>query len=321
MHNNAFKLLFAIAILISNGLFAEGDNDDKEKPTSRAEIMAQIETINEQLQEKKAARSDYKKISDNLQQFVSATPLFTKPLVQADIDKFIEDFQKTKDESHLESLEEYYSRGMYDAMENLAMLVEESQKSLELQNLLTGARQIARASYSRVNFNSGISNIKNAFLADNMNNRAKELQTLVNNFRTQIDTKLKTYDEEIKKLNNEKFGLQDQVDQKSNTSETIFKWGFPVFILFILALYIVPLLFFKTRKQTMEQEKGADVELYNAIYSSGLVTEIITVFLLTSTILLLGLTDKIEGQILGTLIGGISGYVLGKTFRRSGDPV
>jgi hypothetical protein len=48
------------------------------------------------------------------------------------------------------------------------------------------------------------------------------------------------------------------------------------------------------------------------IFSQGLILEIITVFLLVAAILILGLADKIPTQALGTLLGGISGFVLGR---------
>ncbi|MEO1658008.1 MAG: hypothetical protein AAFR65_09820 [Pseudomonadota bacterium] len=40
--------------------------------------------------------------------------------------------------------------------------------------------------------------------------------------------------------------------------------------------------------------------------------EAMTVFILTAAILILGIASKISSEVLGTLIGGISGYVLGK---------
>ncbi|MTI29542.1 hypothetical protein [Xanthovirga aplysinae] len=97
---------------------------------------------------------------------------------------------------------------------------------------------------------------------------------------------------------------------KKEHDKTIFQWGFPVFIAFILTIFLFPLWFYFKK-----QESGSDAfeQLYKLIYGSGLITEIVTVFLLTSTILLLGITEKLESEILGTLIGGISGYVLGRS--------
>jgi hypothetical protein len=56
---------------------------------------------------------------------------------------------------------------------------------------------------------------------------------------------------------------------------------------------------------------GRDVQL--AIFQNALLLELLTVYLLIATILLLGLSEKIDKNALGTLLGGISGYVLGRT--------
>ena len=46
---------------------------------------------------------------------------------------------------------------------------------------------------------------------------------------------------------------------------------------------------------------------------------IITVLLLVSLILILALADKLQPEALGTLIGGISAYVLGDSVKRRRD--
>jgi hypothetical protein len=57
----------------------------------------------------------------------------------------------------------------------------------------------------------------------------------------------------------------------------------------------------------------------DTFFSSSVLIELITVLLMTMTILILGLADKIKGDILGTLLGGISGYVLNRISRSQGD--
>jgi len=51
-----------------------------------------------------------------------------------------------------------------------------------------------------------------------------------------------------------------------------------------------------------------------------LLIQIFTIFLLTSTILVLGFAGKISQDSLGTLLGGISGYVLGRNITNSVKP-
>jgi hypothetical protein len=48
----------------------------------------------------------------------------------------------------------------------------------------------------------------------------------------------------------------------------------------------------------------------------GILIEPITVFLLTTAILILGICGKMPGEVLGTMRGGISGYVLGRSLRQ-----
>jgi hypothetical protein len=62
-------------------------------------------------------------------------------------------------------------------------------------------------------------------------------------------------------------------------------------------------------------------------YVSGLLNEFLrwnplldlsTVFVLALAIVMLGLNDKLSSEVLGTLLGGISGYVLSRATRAAG---
>jgi hypothetical protein len=74
----------------------------------------------------------------------------------------------------------------------------------------------------------------------------------------------------------------------------------PMFGILMLLMLVIPRLY------------GA-ADLQRSIITSGILLELITVFLLTSTILMLGIGGRIEPAVLGTLLGGISGYVLGRS--------
>lgn len=89
---------------------------------------------------------------------------------------------------------------------------------------------------------------------------------------------------------------QSQVDKK------IIQWGLPVLGLLLLGILAIPIIY---------KEK----DLQSVIFSSGIVLDMFTVFLLTVTILLLGLGHRLSENVLGTLLGGISGYVLGRSNR------
>jgi hypothetical protein len=99
--------------------------------------------------------------------------------------------------------------------------------------------------------------------------------------------------------------LEKLNEQETQINDLAIKLGLPLFCLTILLLFLVPS-FVKT-----------NVTLTNPTNSQNSLVEISTVLLLTMTILILGLSGKIQGDVLGTLIGGISGYVLNRITTRS----
>jgi hypothetical protein len=74
-------------------------------------------------------------------------------------------------------------------------------------------------------------------------------------------------------------------------------WGFPALIVAVLVI----VLFESRRRKAAPEAQTLDT------------LAVITVLLLVSAIIILGLGGKIQPEALGTLIGGISGYVLGKS--------
>jgi hypothetical protein len=74
-------------------------------------------------------------------------------------------------------------------------------------------------------------------------------------------------------------------------------WGFPALIIAVLII----VLFESRRRKVAPEAQSLDT------------LAVITVLLLVSAIIILGLGGKIPPEALGTLIGGISGYVLGKS--------
>ncbi|CAL2088139.1 hypothetical protein [Tenacibaculum sp. 190524A05c] len=150
----------------------------------------------------------------------------------------------------------------------------------------------------------------NKFIQD-LTNVIDKLKSEVDGVFKLISTDLNKKNKALDDLTKKRIELEIEKNNESDYDRTIFQWGFPVFIIFILLLYLVPLWLLHKKQNTNEQ---GITNLYQSIYGTGLLTEIVTVFLLTSTILLLGITNKLNPEILGTLIGGISGYVLGRSF-------
>lgn len=110
----------------------------------------------------------------------------------------------------------------------------------------------------------------------------------------------------VEELTNKASVIYDQLETKEERQSKIDQtlvWTLPVYGILILAILMIPRLY------------RGNKELQAQIFSSGLILELITVYLLTATILILGIAGKIEPEVLGTLIGGISGYVLGRALK------
>ena len=97
--------------------------------------------------------------------------------------------------------------------------------------------------------------------------------------------------------------LSDDISKRQSgqilIDQTLIKFALPSFAALVVILLITPRLY-----------PAKDIQ--HVIIQSGLLLELITVFLLTATTLILGISGRIEGDILGTLLGGISGFVLGR---------
>jgi hypothetical protein len=89
-------------------------------------------------------------------------------------------------------------------------------------------------------------------------------------------------------------------DEQAKLDARLVYVGVPALAVALIALLLVPLLY-----------KNADLQ--RAVFSSGLMVELMTVFLLSGTIIILGLDGRIPAEVIGTLLGGLSGYVLGRS--------
>jgi len=125
---------------------------------------------------------------------------------------------------------------------------------------------------------------------DGVKNR---IDSKVSTLKKQIDEKTPTLKSLARELENRQQG-QTQIDKALVT------FALPSFAVLIVLLLLAPRLY-------------KDTGIQKIILESGVLLELITVFLLTATTLLLGIANKIDGDILGTLLGGISGYVLGRS--------
>lgn len=136
----------------------------------------------------------------------------------------------------------------------------------------------------------------------------------LNEVRNAVLTELGTIDTELSnrlsRLNTTLSGLfdakakwQTQLRRSVDISSSLIDWTIPLLAISVVVLLLVPVLY-----------KG---DVQQSVISSGLILEVFTVFLLITTVLLLGIAEKIQSEALGTLLGGISGYVLGRAAQRA----
>ena len=76
--------------------------------------------------------------------------------------------------------------------------------------------------------------------------------------------------------------------------------GLPVIGIALIVMLLTPLLY-RTE------------DLRRSILTSGMLVELMTIFLLTTSVIILGVDGRIQAEVIGTLLGGLSGYVLGRS--------
>lgn len=132
----------------------------------------------------------------------------------------------------------------------------------------------------------------------NFSKRADTEITRTNKWKEGINQKIKVMNE----------GQRDYAENYGN--QTLIRIALPIFAAVVLVLVILPIFF--SKESTQEY-----------LFAKGVLSQIVTVFLLIVTILILGLGDILKGETLGTLLGGISVYMLQRTtkedFQRSID--
>jgi hypothetical protein len=113
--------------------------------------------------------------------------------------------------------------------------------------------------------------------------------------------------------------IKDQLNSitENNLRKILAKFVLPFYGIIALLLLLIPYVY----KKIFNEEKANYVLL--KIFEQNLLLKIFAVFILTASILILGIGGIIEENVLGTLLGGISVYVLqsslGKKNGENGD--
>jgi hypothetical protein len=96
-------------------------------------------------------------------------------------------------------------------------------------------------------------------------------------------------------------------DDQAKLDSRIVMIAVPAVALALIALFLAPLFY---RSEDMRR----------SIITSGMLVEMVTVFLLTSAVILLGIAGRIQAEVIGTILGGVSGYVLGRAINPPARP-
>jgi hypothetical protein len=94
--------------------------------------------------------------------------------------------------------------------------------------------------------------------------------------------------------------LGQREDYQAKLDTRVLTIGIPVVAGALVLMLLAPLLY-------------RNDDLRRAIISSGLLLEMTTVFLLVAAVVILGIDGRIEAGVIGTVLGGLSGYVLGRS--------
>lgn len=122
-----------------------------------------------------------------------------------------------------------------------------------------------------------------------------------------IEEEKKKAEEKIKNKRLRLVNLQKPIKEKTEINTLAIYIGLPLFCFTILFLFI------GTQWLKLYFNSGIQAGVNNTTFPSSVLLEISTVLLVTLSVLILGLAKLLNGDVLGTLLGGISGYVLNRT--------
>lgn len=121
--------------------------------------------------------------------------------------------------------------------------------------------------------------------------------------KTNLDVRLASVNDQLKAKQTARDDVEAKLlswqNRRVAIDELLIRYALPAFGILVCIILLVP-------------KRYTDPALQRSIFESGIILHVITVFLLVAAIMILGLSGKIPGEVLGTLLGGIAGYVLGR---------
>ena len=249
-------------------------------PDSLTVLINELEYIEAELQEVQASRSAYKGLLQRINQFVDIDPAKL-----SSIDDF---FESTSKNSYKISR---IGAAYFDRLLRLEKLFRMNVPELRKLDTFMSAADIGSSELGAIR-----SLIQSAIegTASEMERERSRLNTLVENHES-IESELFGYRKALKNRIRE-------IEQRASLSSNLY-----LIISIIGGLSILTIAVIKIFPDDVVREW----------VESGQVIQFVTVMILLSVIMALGLANLLDGQTLGALLGGIGGYVLSQGVGRS----
>lgn len=140
------------------------------------------------------------------------------------------------------------------------------------------------------------------FLADstNLKNALSSITLVMDYENGRLEAVTKNTDDSIKLLQAQIDAVNNSLTdvEKATKDRLLMVVALPIFAIIIILLFVIPYLY---------RDNNSVMQLF---FEERIILQVFTVFILVIAILLLGIGDKIKAETLGTLLGGISVYVL-----------
>jgi hypothetical protein len=197
------------------------------------------------------------------------------------------------------------------------LVTEVAQLTSEVQKLRNDADQLSKTEDEIVKLKSEVSDLQknlsgpgNATRIDNDNINLKALTQDLGGqsskqLRDQADSKEKTIKEKQAQIG----GLLSSLTGKLSGEQT-FKQSISFYYAALIAIVILGFFSIAFR----------DEDVRKAIFSGEAGIQFVTLFSLVIAIILFGISGILDGRELGALLGGLSGYILGRTRQGQGTP-
>jgi len=142
-----------------------------------------------------------------------------------------------------------------------------------------------------------------------LKNRLNSVAGVMNYESNRLDILSKSIDVNIKEVEDVILSQNNSLSdvEKATKDRLLMVVVLPVFAIIIVLLFIIPYLY-----------QGNDT-IIKMFFEEKIILQVFTVFILVIAILLLGIGDKIKAETLGTLLGGISVYVLQNVMSNTGN--